>query len=70
MYVFKHCLNHSILKWRSFIEENHKYKLVSRMSQHSQPSQNGAPSQDLMSYWGILVLPCMCDQNAHASALN
>ncbi|MCJ1256826.1 decapping endonuclease targeting mRNA [Lignoscripta atroalba] len=35
-----------------FIEENHEYKLEERKSQHSQHTQPGAPSQDLMSYWG------------------
>ncbi|KAI4258814.1 MAG: hypothetical protein LQ352_001025 [Teloschistes flavicans] len=35
-----------------FIEENHAYKLESRKSQHQRASQPGAPSQDLMSYWG------------------
>ena len=39
----KHC---------SFIEENHKHKLESRKQQHAQPSRPGAPSQDLMSFWG------------------
>ncbi|CAF9906341.1 decapping endonuclease targeting mRNA [Imshaugia aleurites] len=35
-----------------FIEENHEHKLESRKQQHAQPSRPGAPSQDLMSYWG------------------
>ncbi|KAL8734484.1 MAG: hypothetical protein Q9166_001383 [cf. Caloplaca sp. 2 TL-2023] len=35
-----------------FIEENHAHKLESRDAQHQQPSQPGAASQDLMSYWG------------------
>ncbi|KAL8694532.1 MAG: hypothetical protein Q9218_000863 [Villophora microphyllina] len=38
--------------FNGFIEENNAYKLESRRSQHQQPSQPGAPSQDLMSYWG------------------
>ena len=40
----------------SFIEENHQYKLKSRKQQHAQPSRSGAPSQDLMSFWGMLVI--------------
>lgn len=35
-----------------FIEENHEHKLESRKQQHAQPSRRGAPSQDLMSFWG------------------
>ncbi|KAI4127831.1 MAG: hypothetical protein LQ338_003011 [Usnochroma carphineum] len=35
-----------------FIEENHAYKLQSRQAQHSQVSNPGAASQNLMSYWG------------------
>jgi hypothetical protein len=41
----------------SFIEENHEYKLQQRQSQYNQPSQPGAPSQDLMSFWGMYQLP-------------
>ncbi|MCJ1395238.1 decapping endonuclease targeting mRNA [Xylographa bjoerkii] len=36
-----------------FIEENREHKLEQRQYQHNQTSQPGAPSQDLMSYWGI-----------------
>ena len=36
----------------SFIEENHKYKIESKKAQQNQPSRPGAPSQDLMAYWG------------------
>ena len=39
--------------FHSFIEENHLHKLESRQAQHSQPSYKGAPSQDLMSFWGL-----------------
>ena len=46
----------SVLDWTadlsSFIEENHEYKIESRKVQHMQQSRPGAPSQDLMSYWG------------------
>ncbi|KAI4141736.1 MAG: hypothetical protein L6R39_005203 [Caloplaca ligustica] len=35
-----------------FIEENHVHKLESRQAQHSRVSNEGAASQDLMSYWG------------------
>ena len=41
----------------SFIEENHEHKLESRKAQHGQPSRPGAPSQDLMSYWGKFYWP-------------
>ena len=41
----------------SFIEENHEHKVASRQSQHSQPSHFGGPSQDMMSFWGILLSP-------------
>lgn len=41
----------------SFIEENHIYKLQSKMAQQAQPSQPGVPSQDLMSYWGTFKPP-------------
>ena len=47
-------------KWAemySFIEENHEHKLESRKAQHGQPSRPGAPSQDLMSYWGTCCCP-------------
>jgi len=40
------------VKGTIFIEENHEYKLQQRQSQYNQPSQPGAPSQDLMSFWG------------------
>ena len=36
----------------SFIEENHEHRLESKKAQHNQPSRPGAPSQDLMAYWG------------------
>ena len=36
----------------SFIEENHEHKLESKKAQHNQSSRPGAPSQDLMAYWG------------------
>ncbi|MCJ1322973.1 decapping endonuclease targeting mRNA [Xylographa vitiligo] len=39
-----------------FIEENREHKLEQRRYQHNQPSQPGAPSQDLMSYWGIFSI--------------
>ena len=42
----------------SFIEENHQHKLESRKAQHVQPSRPGAPSQDLMSYWGTFCYLC------------
>ena len=42
----------------SFIEENHQHKLESRKAQHGQPSRPGAPSQDLMSYWGTFCYLC------------
>ncbi|KAL9129859.1 MAG: hypothetical protein Q9217_001814 [Psora testacea] len=35
-----------------FMEENHEHKLESRKAQYLQQSRPGAPSQDLMSYWG------------------
>ncbi|KAL8822154.1 MAG: hypothetical protein Q9191_007106, partial [Dirinaria sp. TL-2023a] len=35
-----------------FIEENHSHKLESKAAQNSQPSRYGAPSQEMMSYWG------------------
>jgi RAT1-interacting protein len=35
-----------------FIEENHDYKLKSKQVQNSRPSWPGAPSQELMQYWG------------------
>jgi hypothetical protein len=40
----------------SFIEENHATKLSSREQQNQQPMHPGAPSQDLMSYWGEIFL--------------
>ncbi|MCJ1227752.1 decapping endonuclease targeting mRNA [Toensbergia leucococca] len=47
-----------------FIEENHEHKLEQKKAQHSQPSQPGAPSQNLMSYWGYKfeTLSLMPDQ--------
>lgn len=39
----------------SFIEENYEHKIESRKAQKSQPSRPGAPSQDMMSYWGALT---------------
>lgn len=36
-----------------FIEENHEFKLESHKAQHSEPPNLGAPSQDLMTYWGL-----------------
>ena len=42
---------------RSFIEENHEHKLESRKAQHGQFTRSGAPSQDLMSYWGTFCYP-------------
>lgn len=38
----------------SFIEENHGHKLESKRQQYAQPMRPGAPSQDLMSFWGML----------------
>lgn len=35
-----------------FIEENHEAKLASREQQMKQQSRPGAPSQEMMSYWG------------------
>lgn len=37
----------------SFIEEDHGFKLETCKSQHSEPPKLGAPSQDLMTYWGL-----------------
>ncbi|MCJ1276914.1 decapping endonuclease targeting mRNA [Puttea exsequens] len=47
-----------------FIEENHEYKLRSKERQHSRPGRPGAPSQDLMSFWGYKfeALSLMPDQ--------
>ncbi|MCJ1418207.1 Dom-3 Z [Xylographa parallela] len=39
-----------------FIEENREHKLEQRRYQHNQSSQPGAPSQDLMSYWGTFSI--------------
>ena len=36
----------------SYIEENHTFKLDQWQSQRSRPARPGAPSQDLMSFWG------------------
>lgn len=36
----------------SYIEENHAFKLAQWQAQRSQPAKKGAPSQDLMSFWG------------------
>ncbi|KAJ9643068.1 decapping endonuclease targeting mRNA [Coniosporium tulheliwenetii] len=38
--------------FNEFIEENHAAKLASRAQQMKQQSRPGAPSQELMSYWG------------------
>lgn len=39
---------------RSFIEENHEYKMQCKEDQYNQPARPGQASQDLMSYWGTL----------------
>ena len=36
-----------------FIEEDHEFKLESHRCQHSEARNLGAPSQDLMTYWGL-----------------
>ncbi|KAL8808880.1 MAG: hypothetical protein Q9200_003924 [Gallowayella weberi] len=38
--------------FNGFVEENHAHKLESRNAQHQQTPNQGAASQDLMSYWG------------------
>ena len=45
-------MNATCFQGSIFIEENHSNKLSSRGEQHSQKMPAGAPSQDLMSYWG------------------
>ncbi|KAL2039183.1 hypothetical protein N7G274_008232 [Stereocaulon virgatum] len=47
-----------------FIEENHEHKIESKKAQQDQPSRPGAPSQDLMAYWGYKfeTLSLMPDQ--------
>ncbi|KAL8972837.1 MAG: hypothetical protein Q9183_000312 [Haloplaca sp. 2 TL-2023] len=52
-----------------FIEEDHIHKIESRKHQHQQPSYPGAPSQDLMSYWGykfetLSLLPAPWDETS------
>ncbi|RDL35005.1 uncharacterized protein BP5553_06936 [Venustampulla echinocandica] len=37
-----------------FIEENHNYKLESQRRQSRQVTQPGRPSQDMMSFWGMI----------------
>ncbi|KAM0793828.1 RAI1 like PD-XK nuclease-domain-containing protein [Usnea florida] len=59
-------LRRSGTNYCSFIEENHEHKLELRKQQHAQPSRPGAPSQDLMSFWGykfetLSVLPDQWD---------
>ncbi|KKZ66047.1 protein rai1 [[Emmonsia] crescens] len=46
-----------IVTWRGmmtkvFIEENNAYKLAQKQSQRSQRMPPGAPSQDMMAFWG------------------
>lgn len=42
------------------MEEHHAHKLQSRTAQHSQTMSSGAPSQDMMSYWGsVYAMPRM-----------
>jgi RAT1-interacting protein len=45
-------MNATCFQGSIFLEENHGSKLSSREGQHSQPTRAGAPSQDVMSYWG------------------
>ncbi|KAL8700190.1 MAG: hypothetical protein Q9201_005586 [Fulgogasparrea decipioides] len=57
------------IKGTIFIEENHAHKVESRKAQHQQTSQPGAPSQDLMSYWGykfetLSLLPGTWDETS------
>src|SRR5271168_5602362 len=45
-------MNATCFQGSIFLEENHGNKLESREEQHSQQTRPGAPSQDVMSYWG------------------
>ncbi|KAL8869619.1 MAG: hypothetical protein Q9174_004138 [Haloplaca sp. 1 TL-2023] len=52
-----------------FIEEDHVHKLESKEHQHQQLSYAGAPSQDLMSFWGykfetLSLLPAPWDETS------
>ena len=44
----------SVTHVSSYVEENHDFKLESKKAQNMQQTRPGAPSQDLMSYWGRL----------------
>ncbi|EON65981.1 hypothetical protein W97_05223 [Coniosporium apollinis CBS 100218] len=45
-------MNATCFQGTIFIEENHEAKLASREQQMKQQSRPGAPSQEMMSYWG------------------
>lgn len=45
-------MNATCFQGSIFLEENHSNKLSSKEAQHLQPARPGAPSQDIMSYWG------------------
>ncbi|KAI9796830.1 MAG: decapping endonuclease targeting mRNA [Piccolia ochrophora] len=45
-------MNATCFQGTIFLEENHEHKLEQRQDQHRQPSRPGAPSQDMMSFWG------------------
>jgi len=45
-------MNATCFQGSIFLEEDHGNKLESREEQHSQRTRPGAPSQDVMSYWG------------------
>jgi RAT1-interacting protein len=45
-------MNATCFQGSIFLEENHGTKLKSKEEQRSQQTQLGAPSQDVMSYWG------------------
>ena len=45
-------MNATCFQGSIFLEENHLNKLSSREEQNSQQTRPGAPSQDMMSYWG------------------
>ena len=50
-----------------FIEENHEHKLASKDAQRYQQSRPGAPSQDLMSYWGMTASALLHSAPTHLS---
>ncbi|KAG9245313.1 protein RAI1 [Calycina marina] len=60
-------MNATLFQETIFIEENHEYKRQSQARQSAQVSQQGRPSQDMMSFWGykfetLALLPASWDE--------